>query len=358
VSGPALDNNGNTLSKTDSIGTRTYTWDFENRLTSVVLPGTGGTVTFEYDPFGRRIQKAFTQNSTTAVTNYLYDLQIPIQEVDSGGSELARYPQGSVIDEPLAMARAGATSFYEQDGIGSITSLSGSTGTVSNSYTYDAFGNLTASTGLLVNPFQFTGRDYDQETGLRYYRARYYDSTAGRFLNEDPINFDGGNNFYRYVDNNPAVFRDPLGLQSTGTMTGWTVEEEEAYQAFVQALERGSWLTRLGPLVEYAPALVWERIDPQELPTSLRPHFPKPHARAVDPACAGKKLPPWSPTMQAEKGKASRSKRPTPPPDLGKGPTKPPYQGPNLPGVTDDPPPNLPWWAWILYWLAQGQGTH
>jgi len=53
----AYDNNGNTASKTDSTGTTSYVWDFENRLTSVTLPGTGGTVTFKYDPFGNRIEK-------------------------------------------------------------------------------------------------------------------------------------------------------------------------------------------------------------------------------------------------------------------------------------------------------------
>src|SRR5260370_26422789 len=76
------DNNGNTLTKADSTGTTTYTWDFENRLTSVTLPGSGGTVSFKYDPFGRRIHKAFTQNSPTTTTNYLYDGDDPIDEVD------------------------------------------------------------------------------------------------------------------------------------------------------------------------------------------------------------------------------------------------------------------------------------
>jgi RHS repeat-associated protein len=207
------DNNGNTLTKTDSTGTRTYTWDFENRLASVALPGTSGTVTFKYDPFGRRIQKAFTQNSTTTVTNYLYDGVNSIEEVDSNNNELARYSQGVHIDEPLAERRSGTIVFYEQDGLGSITSLSGSTPALQNSYTYDAFGNLTVSTGSLANPFQFAGRDYDPETGLRYYRARYFDPTAGRFLSQDPLRFAAGYNFYMFVRNNPVMLTDPLGLR-------------------------------------------------------------------------------------------------------------------------------------------------
>src|SRR5207249_3313521 len=79
-------------------------------------------------------------------------------------------------------------------------------------YVYDSFGNLTTSSGTLTNPFQYTGRDYDQETGLRYYRARYYDPAVGRFLSEDPLEFGGGINFYAYVHNSPSNRTDPLGF--------------------------------------------------------------------------------------------------------------------------------------------------
>jgi RHS repeat-associated protein len=83
------------------------------------------------------------------------------------------------------MNRGGSTYFYQSDGLGSVTSLSSSLGTVAASYTYDSFGNLTAQSGSATNPYQFTGRDFDSETGLYYYRARYYDPTLGRFLAED-----------------------------------------------------------------------------------------------------------------------------------------------------------------------------
>ena len=80
------------------------------------------------------------------------------------------------------------------------------------SYAYDSFGKLTASTGSLVNPFQYTARESDTETGLYYYRARHYDSGAGRFLSEDPVRFTGGINFYAYARNRPANIVDPFGL--------------------------------------------------------------------------------------------------------------------------------------------------
>jgi RHS repeat-associated protein len=83
---------------------------------------------------------------------------------------------------------------------------------LANTYTYDSFGKLTASSGTLANPFQYTSRELDPETGLLNYRARYYDPSLGRFVSEDPIGFHAGVNFYDYVLNRPTVFLDPAGL--------------------------------------------------------------------------------------------------------------------------------------------------
>ena len=210
------DNNGSLTSKSD--GT-TYNWDFENRLTQVTLPGAGGTVNFKYDPFGRRIQKAFTQGATTTTTNYVYDGANSMEEVDANGAVLARYTQSGLIDEPLGMLRSGVTSYYQADGLGSTSSISNAAGTLANTYTYDSFGKLTASTGTLVNPFQYTGRVFDTETGIYEYRTRYYDQNVGRFPSEDPIGFRGGMNFYRYVLNNPVINVDPPGLGPYGWMS-------------------------------------------------------------------------------------------------------------------------------------------
>ncbi len=111
------------------------------------------------------------------------------------------------------MLRSSATSYFHADGLGSITSLSNAAGSIVNTYTYDSFGNLTASTGSLVNSFRYTGRESDAETGLYYYRARYYDPSSGRFLSEDPIRFSGMDlNLYRYVWSDALNLRDPFGL--------------------------------------------------------------------------------------------------------------------------------------------------
>jgi RHS repeat-associated protein len=198
------DANGNTL--TDASG-KTYTWDFENRLVQAVVPGTG-TANFKYDPFGRRIQKS----GPLGTTNYVYDGVNLSEEIDQNGNILARYTQNNHIDEPLAELRSGTTSYYQADGLGSITSLSNGADALANTYSYDSFGKLIASTGTVTNPFQYTGREFDPETGLRYYRGRYYDPNVGRFLSEDPLGIKGGLNFYSYVRNSPTTFIDPAGL--------------------------------------------------------------------------------------------------------------------------------------------------
>jgi RHS repeat-associated protein len=205
------DNNGNTLTDAQS---RSFTWDFENRLVQAVVQGqNGGTTTFKYDPFGRRIQKA----SPLGTTNYLYDGMNLLEELDASGTLQARYTDGQGIDEPLTMLRSGAVSFYQTDGLDSVTSLTSASGVFAQQYTYDSFGKETASFGTLINPFEYTSREFDRETGVYYYRARYYDSGAGRFLSEDPLRFFTDVNFYDYVFNSPTNFIDPTGFSCTCT---------------------------------------------------------------------------------------------------------------------------------------------
>jgi RHS repeat-associated protein len=218
----SFDNNGNTQTKIDSTGTTTYAWDFENRLTGVTLPSTGGTVSFKYDPFGRRIYKS----SSSGTSIYAYDLDNLVDETNASGAAVARYSQMEDMDEPLAMLRSSTTSYYDQDGLNSVTSLSNAAGALAQTYTFDSFGNQTASSGSLTNPFRYTGREFDSEMSLYYYRARYYDPTMGRFLSEDPIGFSSDtSNFYDYVSNNPLVFNDPSGskkIHGKWCGPGWT----------------------------------------------------------------------------------------------------------------------------------------
>ncbi|MBI3663943.1 MAG: RHS repeat-associated core domain-containing protein [Acidobacteria bacterium] len=103
----------------------------------------------------------------------------------------------------------------------STTSLTAANGSIAKTYggvypersRRDSFGQTTASTGTVTNPFRYTAREFDPETELYYYRARYYDRATGRFTSEDPIGFFGGFDFYAYVHNNPPNLSDPSGLK-------------------------------------------------------------------------------------------------------------------------------------------------
>ncbi|HTT20414.1 MAG TPA: RHS repeat-associated core domain-containing protein [Candidatus Sulfotelmatobacter sp.] len=152
-----------------------------------------------------------------STTNYLYDGANIVEEIDGGGSVLAKFAQGSHVDEWLAELQPGGTSYYEEDGVDSVSSLSNLSGALANTYTFDSFGKLTGSTGTFVNPFQYTSREFDPETGI-FYRARHYDQSSGRFISEDPIGFGAGTHFYKHARNNPVLLNDPFGLWvNTGT---------------------------------------------------------------------------------------------------------------------------------------------
>jgi RHS repeat-associated protein len=230
----SYDNNGNRLTRTEkATGNITnYTWDAENRLIEVQMPG-GSIVQYEYDPFGRRIQK----NVNGTITQYLYDNQNILFEYDQNGNVLSAFTHGAGIDEPLMWSSNGTTYYYHADALGSIRMISNASGSVIQTNVYDAFGSIQSG-NTLSQPYAFTGREYDAETGLYYYRARYYDPLTGRFISRDPIlhpanvppefammktpvpSFDSlltnplNLNAFSYGLNNPVNRKDPLGLDS------------------------------------------------------------------------------------------------------------------------------------------------
>ena len=134
---------------------------------------------------------------------------------------LARYTHGPGVDDPLLLERdldasggfdAAERFFYQTDGLGSVTELTESTGAVARALVYDAYGQVTQDTGGIAQPYAFTGRERDAESGLYFYRARYYDPATGRFLSNDPLGFGAGDaNLYRYVFNSPVNLTDPDG---------------------------------------------------------------------------------------------------------------------------------------------------
>ncbi|RLC79879.1 MAG: hypothetical protein DRJ03_22670 [Chloroflexi bacterium] len=202
---------GNTLSD----GGNTYTYDVLNRQTG--MTGPGGDAEYLYDARGRRVAKVVDG----VTTHYVYDTQYRvIEERDEGGALLARYTYGSGMDEPLTMERGGQTYYYHRDALGSITEVTDASGALVERYEYDVYGaatiydgsGITLTASAIGNPYLFTARRYDPESGNYYYRARMYSPPLGRFLSQDPLGFDAGDyNLYRYAFNNPTNLTDPSG---------------------------------------------------------------------------------------------------------------------------------------------------
>jgi RHS repeat-associated protein len=201
------DHDGNMTKKMKkgTLETTTYTYNSEDQLIGVTTPTQ--IITHKYDAIGRRIEK----NVAGAISRYVYDGEDIIEELDGNNQVIATYTHGPGIDDPIALDKAGQKYYYISDGLGSITALITSNGTIAQTYRYDSFGNILSTTGSLTQPYTYTGREYDPETGLYYYRARYYDPKIGRFLQEDPVE---STNLYEYCYSNPLNLVDPYGLFS------------------------------------------------------------------------------------------------------------------------------------------------
>jgi len=126
------------------------------------------------------------------------------------GAQVARFTYGAALDDAIHVDREGTRAHIHADALGTVLSASSAAGVELASYEYDAFGALRTASGGFENDLAFTGRARDT-SGLLYYRARFYDPALGRFLNPDPIRFEGGINFYAYAGNNPTTLTDPTG---------------------------------------------------------------------------------------------------------------------------------------------------
>jgi RHS repeat-associated protein len=228
------DANGNMVERSGPGGITKYIYDAENQLIKVMLPD-NAEITFGYAPTGERIWR----RDKKGMTWFIHEGLNLSGEFDESLNLKTSYYHAPGIDRPVVMLKNDGAYFYHTNAIGSITTLTHSDGKILTVYETDAFGNLKSPSGDLSNPFIFTGREYEQDIGLYYYRTRYYDPALGRFLSEDPIIADLfvplSLNPYIYVLNNPLTFRDPLGAQSVG---GGSREEIQAHINRVLA-ERG-----------------------------------------------------------------------------------------------------------------------
>ena len=115
----------------------------------------------------------------------------------------------------ISQERDGKVSVYLYDGHGSIVGLANESGIVTDTYSYDAFGNLLKSTGSTKNCYRYCGEQFDETTGLYYLRARYMDTSTGRFISQDTyqgdINDPVSLHKYLYANANPVTYSDPSG---------------------------------------------------------------------------------------------------------------------------------------------------
>jgi RHS repeat-associated protein len=202
---PAYDGNGNMLND----NAHNYDYDYNNRMT-----GVDNTARYLYDALGRRIAKYTATDSI----DYYYDGNHIIEEY-TGNASQANYLYGNRIDDILQMERAGNAHYYHKNHLGSVMALTDNSGALAERYQYQPYGKLefynamqnpiTAS--ALHNNILFTGRQYESESGLYYYRARHLNSEIGRFMQHDLLGYVDGMNDYGYVRNNTINFIDPYG---------------------------------------------------------------------------------------------------------------------------------------------------
>jgi RHS repeat-associated protein len=204
-------------------GTWTFGYDVDNMLISAAKTGT--TVAYSYDPIYRQVQKTVGSTSTL----YYYAGIQRLADYSSAGALQNRYVYGNGLDEVLIqISSSGTKTYYHPNHQSSIIATTNSSGNVVSRYTYSPFGESSSLTNTMHG---FTGQRFDSDSGLYYYKNRYYSPALGRFLQPDPIGLYAGANLYAYVSNNPLTRVDLLGLY-----LGVYNSESDAVNAMLAAL--------------------------------------------------------------------------------------------------------------------------
>lgn len=213
------------LGKTDK--DVSYTWDNQNRLAQINYHYTNrpvylsavpdNTLNFTYDDSGNRTKK---QTSNGTITYYLNSGNTVLNEIGSTGTTTKSMVYGL---SPIAeIDTNNIITYTHQDTLGSTVLTTDQSGNVVTKYEYDPFGQLIGQDGISNTNYLYTGQEYDQESDLYYYNARYYNPRLGRFISRDPyLGRDGDSlsrNGYTYVKNNPLKYVDPTGQIDLDTM--------------------------------------------------------------------------------------------------------------------------------------------
>ena len=200
------DLNGNQTTKTTGSTAMTCAWNGKDEMTGITYSGNKPANSMIYNGDGKRVQYV----SSEGTQNYVYDGNGTILETDSTGAITKKYNSG-ISMEKYNKNTDGTTStvvekyFYLYDGLGSVVNLTDEKGEIVQVYYYDAFGKSTNVKHDPTNKKQFTGKENDEDSGLQYFLARYYDPEVGRFISNDPIPHL---NDYIYCDDDPINLID------------------------------------------------------------------------------------------------------------------------------------------------------
>jgi RHS repeat-associated protein len=203
-----------------------YEWDHRNRLLrvtdrSIEQGAVTGEVVHTYDVFDRWISREVDADGdgpqSSETMRFFYDGSQIVLQTDTTGIVAHRYLWGPSVDQVLADEDANGDILWPlTNHQGTVDDLIDSSGTVVNHRVFDSYGNIASETDAAIDHlFGYTGRPFDESTGLQNNLNRWYDADVGRWLNEDVIGFAGRDeNLYRYVGNRTTDRIDPNGLES------------------------------------------------------------------------------------------------------------------------------------------------
>jgi len=239
------DANGNL---TDN-GTYLFAYDYKNHISQVKLKSTSALVaTYRYDALGRRVEKnvgGSVERHILSIRNdpgVVEDLSQVVSVYDGSDVWKQNFVWSDLVDgiqmleqkDVLDYDMDGNTtevtrSFYHRNALGSVMEITDMNQGVVVSYRYDPYGSVTItrlgvqqSSDPLGNHWTFTGRFLDEESGLLYYRARFYCPQVGRFAQRDPLGYLVGPSLFEYAASSPVNLSDPTGHNPYGAIVFWS----------------------------------------------------------------------------------------------------------------------------------------